>query len=203
MTSPDPWESAAKYFLDDSIEQFHKMKSLAEKAMSQVSDDEFFKILDPESNSIALTVKHIAGNLKSRWTDFLTSDGEKEWRVRDSEFVIESENTRQGLLESWEQGWKCLFDAVTPLTGEDLTRIVEIRGEPHAVVKAINRQLTHYSYHIGQIVFLAKHLKSQDWKNLSVPRGKSDEFHKQVRSEAESRPESKDRGVLGRVGVPL
>ena len=145
--------------------------------MDQVTDDEFFKPLDAESNSIAVIVKHIAGNQRSRWTDFLTSDGEKPNRFRDSEFVTFSEETRESLREAWENGWQNVFDAIEPLTIEDFSKTVAIRGEPHTIVEAINRQLTHYALHIGQILFLAKHFRAEEWKTLSIPKNKSAEFN--------------------------
>ncbi len=163
-------------FLDDAIGSFASYKRLAERALEQVSDEEFFARIDDESNSLAVMVKHIAGNLRSRWTDFLTSDGEKSDRHRDTEFELIND-TRESLMNFWESGWKTLFDALAALTPDDLEKMVAIRGEPHTVVEAINRQLTHYSYHIGQIVFLSKHLKASDWKTLSVPRNRSAEFN--------------------------
>lgn len=165
------------HYLKDAVLQFHKLKSLGDKAMIQVADEEFFARLDGESNSIALIVKHVAGNSRSRWMDFLTSDGEKPDRNRDSEFVIEPGDTRARLMERWEGGWNFLFQALDPLTGDDLGRSVLIRGEPHTVTQAINRQLTHYANHVGQIVLLAKHFRSAQWKTLSIPRGKSAEFN--------------------------
>ena len=165
-----------KHYLEDSILQFQKMKVHAEKAMAQVSDEEFFQTIDAESNSLALIVKHIGGNLLSRWTDFLTSDGEKEWRRRDQEFIVGAEESRASLMQLWEDGWRVLFNALQPLQVEDFEKKIIIRGEPHTIVQAINRQLTHYSLHIGQIVFLAKHLKSTDWQTLSIARGKSEDF---------------------------
>ncbi len=160
----------------DSLESFRSYKKLGERAMEQVSEEEFFAVIDAESNSIAVMVKHIAGNLHSRWRDFLTTDSEKSSRNRDTEFEI-IEDTRERLMEFWETGWQTLFDAIEPLKPEDFEKTVTIRGEPHTVVEAINRQLTHYSYHVGQIVFLAKHLKASDWKTLSVPRNRSAEFN--------------------------
>lgn len=161
-------------YLEDAVRQLHGQKRLAEKALEQVTDEEFFRKLDPESNSLALVVKHLAGNMKSRWTDFLTSDGEKADRRRDSEFETESGDSRADLMRRWEEGWRCTFAAVEALAPADLCRRVVIRGEPHSVLKAINRQLTHYAHHIGQIVFLAKHLAGPRWKTLSIPRGKSE-----------------------------
>lgn len=160
------------------MRQFHGQKKLAEKALAQVSDEEFFRRLDPESNSLALVVKHLAGNMRSRWTDFRTSDGEKPDRRRDTEFELGAGDTRAALMERWERGWRCVFEAVEALRGEDLLLTVAIRGEPHTVLKAINRQLTHYAHHIGQIVFLAKHLAGPRWKTLSIPRGKSEEWNR-------------------------
>ncbi|HZS04577.1 MAG TPA: DUF1572 family protein [Blastocatellia bacterium] len=167
-------DSLAQHYLDDSIEQFRKLKVMADKAIAQVDDRELFFAPDPESNSIAVIIKHISGNQRSRWTDFLTSDGEKPNRHRDTEFEIDETTTRETVLEWWEGGWKCLFDALEPLRPEDLMRTVTIRGLPHTVVMAINRQLTHYASHVGQIVFLAKQLKAGDWKTLSIPRGQSE-----------------------------
>lgn len=161
----------------DALRSFHNYKKMAERAIEQVNDEEFFRSLDAEANSIAVIVKHIAGNLRSRWTDFLTTDGEKPDRHRDTEFEMIGD-TRESLMQFWETGWQTLFDNVEPLTQDDFSRTIAIRGEPHSVVEAINRQLTHYSYHVGQIVFLAKHFKSSDWKTLSVPRNQSAEFNK-------------------------
>lgn len=160
----------------DAIASFRNYKKMAERAVEQVSDEEFFALIDAESNSIGLIIKHIAGNLHSRWRDFLTTDGEKADRNRDTEFEI-IEDSRESLMEFWETGWQTLFDSLEPLTVEDFSRTVTIRGEPHTVVEAINRQLTHYSYHIGQIVLLAKHFKSDAWKTLSVPKNRSAEFN--------------------------
>ena len=142
----------------DAIESFRNYKTMAERAIEQVSDEEFFHTIDSEANSIALIVKHISGNLRSRWTDFLTSDGEKPDRHRDLEFEVVGD-TRESLMEYWETSWAVLFDALEPLKTKDFGRTVSIRSEPHAVVEAINRQLTHYAYHIGQIVLLAKHYR--------------------------------------------
>src|SRR5687768_3944960 len=163
----------------DALSSFRNYKKLAERALEQVSDEEFFATIDAESNSLAVIAKHIAGNLHSRWRDFLTSDGEKPDRNRDTEFEMIAD-TRESLMDFWERGWQTIFDNVEPLTGEDFARTVTIRGEPHTVVEAINRQLTHYSYHVGQIVFLAKHLRSSGWKNLSVPRNRSAEFNRHL-----------------------
>jgi hypothetical protein len=147
--------------------------------MAQVTDQQLFTALDAESNSMAIIVKHMAGNMRSRWTDFLTSDGEKPDRNRDSEFE-DPPSTRQALLALWEQGWQYLFGALEPLSDPDFERTITIRGEPHSVMQAVNRQVAHYSYHCGQIVFLAKHFQHENWVSLSVPRGKSEEFRRRV-----------------------
>jgi hypothetical protein len=165
--------------LEDSLTLFRYYKKLAEGAMGQVTDEQLVSVLDPEMNSIAVIAKHMVGNMRSRWTDFLTSDGEKPDRHRDSEFV-EPASTREALMEAWESGWSCLFSALEPLSEVDLARSVTIRGEAHSVTQAINRQLAHYAYHVGQIVFLAKHLQSAQWKSLSVPRGDSAKFNQRV-----------------------
>ncbi|HTR65611.1 MAG TPA: DUF1572 domain-containing protein [Terriglobales bacterium] len=165
--------------LEDSLSLFRHYKKLAEAAMEQVTDDQLLAVLDPEMNSIALIVKHMAGNMRSRWIDVLTSDGEKPDRNRDSEFE-EPPATRDAVMKVWESGWACVFRALEPLTEADLTRTVMIRGEAHSLTQAINRQLTHYSYHVGQIVFLAKHLRHEQWKSLSVPRGHSEKFNQRV-----------------------
>ena len=167
-------------YLEDSIALFRFYKKMGESAMEQVSDKQLFATLDAEMNSIAIMVKHMAGNMRSRWTDFLTSDGEKPDRNRDMEFLIEQHTTKDDMIAYWERGWKCVFDALEPLRPEDCEKKVMIRGEEHTIVQAINRQLMHYAYHIGQIVFLAKHFKASDWKSLSVPRNKSTEFNQRV-----------------------
>ncbi len=169
-------EEIIQNYLADAIETFRSYKKLAEKTMAQVSDEEFFKAIDAEANSIAVIVKHIGGNLRSRWTHFLTSDGEKADRHRDSEFVAEND-TRESLTEFWENGWRILFATLESLQVEDLGKTVKIRGEDYTVVKAINRALAHTASHIGQIMFLAKHFRSSSWKTLSVPRNKSAEFN--------------------------
>ncbi|MDT4955115.1 MAG: hypothetical protein QOJ02_3253 [Acidobacteriota bacterium] len=169
--------SLAKHFIEDALLTFRGYKKLAEKAIEQTSDEEFFLSLDEEANSIAVIIKHISGNMLSRWTDFLTTDGEKPDRNRDLEFVVTAETSRDDLLAQWERGWSCLFGALEGLQPEDAERKVLIRGAEHTVVEAINRQLTHYAYHVGQIVFLAKHFKSAEWKSLSIPRNKSADFN--------------------------
>lgn len=167
------------FYLPDSIGLFHYYKKLAERAMAQCPDECLFVTLDAESNSIAIIVKHMSGNMRSRWRDFLTTDGEKPDRNRDTEFETPPAS-RTELIEMWERGWKYLFDALEPLTAADLTRTVTIRSEPHSVMQAINRQVAHYAHHVGQILFLAKHLtftKTGKWESLSVPRGKSAEIN--------------------------
>jgi uncharacterized damage-inducible protein DinB len=165
-------------YVQDSVDLFRYYKKLGERAMAQCSDASLFAAIDAESNSIAIIVKHMAGNMRSRWTSFLTSDGEKPDRNRDTEFE-DAPETRAALMELWERGWKYLFDALEPLPDSDLERTVTIRTEPHSVMQAINRQMAHYAHHVGQIVFLAKHLTAKatgKWESLSVPRGKSDRF---------------------------
>jgi uncharacterized protein DUF1572 len=166
-------------YLEDSLEVLRYYKKLAERAMAQVADDDLFAALDAESNSIAIIVKHMTGNMRSRWTDFLTTDGEKPTRNRDSEFV-DPAPTRAALLADWEDGWARVFSALEPLTDADLTRTITIRGEAHSVMQAINRQLAHYPHHVGQIVLLAKHFCCDHWQSLSVPRNKSAEFNRKV-----------------------
>jgi hypothetical protein len=168
-----------KDYLADAVQSFRNYKKLTDGAIDQVSDEEFFAVIDAESNSVAVIVKHIAGNMHSRWRDFLTTDGEKPDRDRDQEFEM-IEDTRESLLEFWESGWATLFSSIEPLTEEDFSKTIKIRGEPHTVIEAINRQLTHYSYHIGQIVFLAKHLRSTEWKTLSVPRNRSAQYNEHL-----------------------
>lgn len=174
-------ESFAAHFLEDALAVFRKYKKLAEDAIAQIGDEEFFATIDAEANSVAVIVKHLAGNMRSRWSDFLTADGEKATRDRDAEFRIEPQTTRAEVMRWWEEGWNCVFAAIEPLEGADLERTVLIRNEPHTVVKAINRQLTHYAYHTGQIVFLAKHFKSENWKSLSIARGQSETFNQAMR----------------------
>jgi hypothetical protein len=170
-------QSLAQHYLDDALQTFRDYKKLAERAFAQIGDEDLFRTLDEETNSIAVNIKHMAGNMLSRWTDFLTTDGEKPNRDRDMEFEMLPGTTRDDMLAYWEKGWKCVFDAVEPLTPEDLMRTIVIRGQKHTVLQAINRQIAHYAYHTGQIVYLAKHFKSTEWQSLSVPRNKSAEFN--------------------------
>jgi len=167
--------------IEDSIAVFRYYKKLAERAMAQVADEDLFMVLDGEANSIAIVVKHMTGNMRSRWRDFLTTDGEKPTRDRDSEFV-DPVATRKALSDEWEEGWATMFGALEGLTDADLTRTITIRGEAHSVMQAINRQLAHYPYHVGQIVLLAKHFASDHWQSLSVPRNQSAEFNRKVAS---------------------
>ena len=157
-------------YLDDVRDQFRKLKKLAEGANAQVTDDQLTVTLDEEANSIAILMKHMAGNLRSRFTDFLTTDGEKPDRNRDGEFEIDTPPDRAAVMDDWERGWAVLFAALDALTPGDLLRDVYIRGERHSVIRALDRQMTHHAYHVGQIVLLAKHLNSSTWKTLSMPR---------------------------------
>jgi len=166
-------------YLEDSLTLFRYYKKLAERAMEQVADEQLFEVLDAETNSIAIIIKHMCGNMRSRWLDFLTSDGEKPDRNRDSEFE-DPPSTREALMNLWEQGWNYLFTALEPLSEPDMNRTITIRGEPHSVMQAINRQIGHYSYHCGQIVLLAKHFQHANWKSLTIPRGKSANFNQRV-----------------------
>jgi hypothetical protein len=166
-------------YIEDAVAVFRYYKKLGERAMDQVADEQLFATLDGEANSIAVIVKHMVGNMRSRWVDFLTSDGEKPNRNRDGEF-IDPPQTRAALLAEWENGWSCLFEAIEPLTDADLTRRITIRGEAHSVMQAINRQLAHYPHHVGQIVLLAKHFACERWQSLSVPRNRSTDFNQKV-----------------------
>lgn len=174
----------SQHYLEEARRQLRGHKRMGEGAMSQLQDQELFFTLDPEANSIAILVKHIAGNMRSRFTDFLTSDGEKPDRFRDREFELTSETARAEVMKWWEEGWACVFAAIDTLKPEDVMRVVTIRGEPHTVLQAINRQIAHYAQHVGQIVFLAKHLRSKEWKTLSIPRGRSEGFkdHKALKA---------------------
>jgi NADPH-dependent ferric siderophore reductase len=166
-------------YLEDSLALLRYYKKLAERAMEQVADEHLFTALDAEANSIAIIVKHMTGNMRSRWTDFLSTDGEKPSRNRDGEFV-DPPPTRETLMAGWDSGWACVFAALESLTDQDLTRTVTIRGEAHSVMQAINRQLAHYPHHIGQIVLLAKHFACDHWQSISVPRNRSAEFNRKV-----------------------
>jgi len=165
-----------RHVLEDLVLTFRKQKKLADAALAQVDDSAFFRSPDAESNSLALIVKHIAGNQRSRWRDFLSSDGEKPDRHRDGEFEVAGSDSRAALMARWEEGWRLLFEALEGLAAEDLLREVTVRGEAHSVVQAIHRQLAHYAQHVGQIVYLAKHWAGAGWKTLSIPRGQSERF---------------------------
>jgi hypothetical protein len=171
-------QATGAHFLEDALKSFRDYKKLAERAFAQIDEADLFRTIDNESNSIAVNMKHMAGNMFSRWTDFLTTDGEKPDRQRDMEFVMLPETSRADMLDYWEKGWQCVFDAVELLQPEDLMRTVTIRGQDHTVIQAINRQIAHYAYHVGQIVYLAKHFKAADWQSLSVPKNRSAEFNK-------------------------
>ena len=177
MTEQNVNDLASQY-LDEAMRQFRGHKRLTEGALSQLKDEEIFMTLDAEANSVAIIVKHLAGNMRSRFVDFLTSDGEKPDRHRDQEFEVTAQTTRADVMRWWEEGWNHVFAAVGALQPQDLSRTVYIRAEPHSVLQAINRQIAHYAYHCGQIVFLAKHFRSTEWKSLSVPKGKSEEFNR-------------------------
>ena len=177
-------------YVKDSTDLFRHYKKLGERAMAQCPDEGLFVMLDAESNSIAIIVKHMAGNMRSRWKDFLTTDGEKPDRNRDTEFEAPPK-TRAELMAMWEGGWKYLFDALEPLSESDLARTVTIRSEPHSVMQAINRQVAHYAHHVGQIVLLAKHFATKagkKWETLSVPRGQSKQFTAEVAAGKKSEP---------------
>ncbi len=166
----------ATHYLEEIKRQMRGHKRIGENAIAQLEDVDLFTLLDSESNSIAILVRHIAGNARSRFTDFLTSDGEKPDRFRDREFEVSATTTREEVMGWWEQGWSIVFSTLDSLRPEDPMRTVTIRQEPHTVLQALNRALAHYAQHIGQIVFLAKHLRSTEWKTLSIPRGKSEEY---------------------------
>lgn len=168
----------AAHYLEEAFRQLRGQKRLAEGAIAQLSDEELFRIVGAESNSVAILMKHMAGNMRSRFTDFLTTDGEKPTRHRDQEFVIDANTTRVDVMRNWEDGWRTVLTAVKSLQPEDVMKTVTIRGEPHTVLQAINRQIAHYAHHSGQIVFLAKYFRGEEWKTLSVPRGKSEEFNR-------------------------
>jgi hypothetical protein len=181
MSTPD----LRQHYLDEAARQFRGYKRMAEGAIEQLKDEDLFVTLDPESNSVAILVKHIAGNLRSRFTDFLISDGEKPDRHRDTEFEMAASTSRAELMRWWEQSWEIVFSTIKNLSPGDLEKTVTIRAEPHTVLQALNRSLAHHASHVGQIVFLAKHLRSAEWKTLSVPRGKSKEFDAEMRAKFE------------------
>ena len=174
MTATDT--SIGTIVLEDTALTFQRQKELAERAMAQIDDDQFFRAIDAESNSVAVIVKHVGGNLRSRWTDFLTTDGEKPDRDRDNEFVVADSADRAAIMATWVSGWETLFSTVATLRPVDLAATVTIRGEQMTAVAAMHRALAHVSQHVGQIVFLAKHLRSSSWKTLSIPRGQSGDW---------------------------
>ena len=173
-------------YLESVIKQFQYYKVLGEKAMAQLEPEQWFVQMNDDSNSVATIVQHLSGNMLSRWTDFLTSDGEKEWRNRDAEFESQSHNDKEAVMKSWNEGWECLFNTLNSLKPEQLTTIIYIRNEGHTVVEAINRQLAHYPYHIGQIVFLAKMLKKEPWTSLSIPKNSSTSYNSDKFSQEKS-----------------
>ncbi|MCH2032637.1 MAG: DUF1572 domain-containing protein [Tenacibaculum sp.] len=173
-------------YLNSARKQFEYYKSLGDKTFQQLTEEQIFWHPNEENNSVAIIVKHIAGNMLSRWTNFLTEDGEKEWRNRDKEF-INSFETKEDVIAYWEEGWNCLFNAINPLITEDSERIIYIRNQGHTVTEAINRQLCHYAYHVGQIVFLGKILLDSNWKSLSIPKGQSTDYNKDKFSKEKSR----------------
>jgi hypothetical protein len=174
----------ATHYVQDVVSQFRFLKGLADKSIARLNDEDLFRAVDRESNSVAIIVRHVGGNLRSRWTDFLTTDGEKPDRNRDTEF--EAPASRADAMSIWETGWRALFDNLGALKPDDLLKTVSIRGQAHSVVKATNRSLQHTAYHVGQIVFLAKHLKADSWESLSIPRGQSQSFNRKMDERARS-----------------
>ena len=184
-------ENIAAEYLSDALRNFRSYKKLAEEALAQTSDKDIFRLIDPDANSIAMLIKHMAGNMRSRWTDFLTSDGEKADRHRDQEFEIDPNTTRADVNEWWERGWQCVFQAITPLKPRDLERKVFIAGREHTVLQAITRQLLHYAGHVNQIVLLAKHFRGAEWKSLSIPKGQSETYARQFEQQHAARSEAR------------
>lgn len=177
MAEENPVDAGYAAYLEEAQRSFRGYKRLAEGALNQLNDADFFYAPDRESNSVAVIMKHISGNLRSRWTDFLTTDGEKPDRNRDQEFEMDPQPSRDQVMQSWEDGWNCVFQTLTSLQPSDFHRTIYIRGDAHTVLQAINRSLAHIAYHVGQIVYLGKHIRSAQWKSLSIPRGKSAEFN--------------------------
>lgn len=186
-----PQEDVGAAYLADLLRNFRSYKKLAEEALAQTSDEDIFRLLDNHANSIAILIKHMAGNMGSRWTDFLTTDGEKPDRHRDREFEIDPGTTRANVMKWWEDGWRCVFEAITPLRPEDLSRTVFIAGREHTVLQAISRQLLHYAGHVNQIVLLAKHFRGREWKSLSIPKGQSETFARQFELKHAARAETR------------
>jgi len=183
-------EDVGAAYLSDALRNFRSYKKLAEEALTQTSDTDIFRLIDPEANSIAILIKHMAGNMRSRWTDFLISDGEKPDRHRDREFEIDPAATRADVMNWWEDGWRCVFDAITPLQSDDLGRKVYIAGREHTVMQAITRQLLHYAGHVNQIVLLAKHFQGAEWKSLSIPKGQSEAYARQFEQKHAARSDA-------------
>jgi hypothetical protein len=186
-----PQQEIGAEYLADVLRNFRSYKKLAEEALAQVTDEEIFRLIDPEANSIAMLIKHMAGNMRSRWTDFLTTDGEKPNRHRDQEFEIAPGTTRAEVMRWWEEGWECVFNAITPLQPEDLVRKVQIAGREHSVLQAMTRQLLHYAGHVNQMVLLAKHFRGAEWKSLSIPKGMSESFAREFENTHAARAESR------------
>jgi hypothetical protein len=184
-------ENIAAEYLSDALRNFRSYKKLAEEAFAQFSDEDIFRLIDPDANSIAMLVKHMAGNMRSRWTNFLTTDGEKPDRHRDQEFEIGPNATRADVIEWWERGWQCVFQAITPLKPQDLERKVFIAGREHTVLQAITRQLLHYAGHVNQIVLLAKHFRGAEWKSLSIPKDQSETYARQFEQQHAARSEAR------------
>lgn len=184
---PNSMPDIGTLYLDEVFRSLRGHKRLADDAIAQLSDQQFFAVIDRESNSVAIVVKHMAGNMRSRFSDFLTTDGEKPDRNRDREFLMHNDAKREEILASWEQNWQLVFEAVNSLHPADLERTVTIRGEPHSVLQALNRAVAHCAYHAGQITFLAKHWKGAEWKSLSVPKGQSEQFNAQMLQKYKSR----------------
>jgi Protein of unknown function (DUF1572) len=183
-------ENIGAEYLNDALRNFRSYKKLAEEALAQTTDEDIFRLIDPHANSIAMLIKHMAGNMRSRWTDFLTSDGEKTDRHRDQEFEIDPSTTRADVMQWWERGWRCVFEAVSPLRSDDLGRKVFIAGRDHTVMQAITRQLLHYGGHVNQIVLLAKHFRGPEWISLSIPKGQSETFARHFEQKHAARSEA-------------
>jgi len=186
-----PQEDIGSAYLTDTLRNFRSYKKLAEEALAQTSDEDVFRLLDKDANSIAILIKHMAGNMRSRWTDFLTTDGEKPDRHRDREFEIDPGTTRAEVMTWWEEGWRRVFEAITPLRPEDLLRTVFIAGREHTVLQAISRQLLHYAGHVNQMVLLAKHFRGAEWQSLSIPKGQSQTFARQFELKHAARAETR------------
>jgi len=183
-------EDIGAAYLEDALGNFRSYKKLGEEALAQTRDEDVFRLIDPDANSIAILIRHMAGNMRSRWTDFLTSDGEKPDRHRDREFEIDPGTTRADVMKWWSDGWQCVFDAVSPLNSDDLARRVFIAGREHTAMRAISRQLLHYAGHVNQIVLLAKHFRGPEWKSLSIPKGQSETFARQFEQKHAARSEA-------------